>query len=408
MSTPVFACGFECGVSMNTNLHWGLGAGASFSTTTFRSGLRSLRCNVTLATNGFASHTNAASANFNVARVYVYFASLPTLTSDLCLVTDGGSTLGAYFNAVDSKIYAGTSLIALGATGVSVTTGVWYRLDVLVNTNANPQTVDVSVDGTACGQATVAVAAAAKSIWRVGDALAAATFDMFFDDFWASQSLADYPFGGGYIISYIPNADGTHTNNGANDVERTLTGTDINIATTTTYQLVGARPMESASTDFINIKVAITDYVEIAYEDSVESVAPRSVEAIVGYHDASGAGTHNFVVTLRDSGGGTTADIMAAATRNVGATMSWGRAHFTTIPGGGAWTLAAVNALRSRINASDASPDVYIDGLMLEAEYAPVSANPNSEGESGLHAIGRGAVAAHNPAVRLGGWLEYH
>jgi len=107
----------------------------------------------------------------------------------------------------------------------------------------------------------------------------------------------------------------------------------------------------------------------VAYENSVEPVAPRAVDAMGVYHDASGAGSNNFSVTLRDSIGATTADIIPPGIRNVGATISYERAHFTTIPGGGAWTTEAFNALRSRFLVSDASPDPYIDALMLEAEF---------------------------------------
>ena len=371
MATPVFACGFECGIP-TAGQHWAASGQniATFDTGTVRSGLRSGKTSASIAGTSFFRSTvvlfGPGSANIFVCRVYVYFSTLPS--ADTPIVQLVSRLAGAYFKQADSKIYATANGTGLGATGVSVTTGIWYRIDVKVNISANPWTADVQVDDAACGQHTNAEAANTYVQFDVGfTSTAVAT--IYFDDFLLSLTAADYPLGDGYILSYIPNADGTHDIAGANDVERTLTGTDITNATTTAYQLVDDRPMESVSTDFINFKTAALR-VEIAYEDSVEAVAPRSVEAIVGYHDASGAGTHNFSVTLRDSGGGTTADIMAAATRNVGATMSWGRAHFTTIPGGGAWTLAAFNALRSRIAVTDASPDVYIDGLMLEAEYA--------------------------------------
>ena len=399
MATPVFACGFECGGGHLTTV-----GTTSYSTTTVRSGLRSGRINPSAYIGKF-SNSAVTGAAVRVGRVYVYFATLPNaLVHIFGFGTGGNGDFGVYFKSTDNSLYTGNGT-TFSSSGISVTTGQWYLLEYREDNTDN--LLDARVNDVAIPQLSIAIASNPSGItcgWGFGNA----TADLFFDDLLVSSTSADYPLGAGYVLSYIPNADGTHTTNGANDVERTLTGTDIVIATTTAYQLVDDRPLESVETDFINIKVAITDYVEIAYEDSVEPVAPRSVEAIVGYHDAGGAGTHNFVVTLRDNTGGTTADIMAAATRNVGATMSFGRAHFTTIPGGGAWTLGAFNALRSRINASDASPDVYIDGLMLEAEYAPLSSNPNSLGEPGLHAIGRGAVAAHNPAVRLGGWLEYH
>ena len=366
MATPVFACGAECGIA---GPHWTLSGTASFQTSTIRSGARAGRVNPTA---GFAGASSVPSYGGEfVGRVYLRFATLPGV--DTAVVYGGGAANqpGVYFKLSDSSLYAGTTG-GIGASGVAITTGVWYRIDLRADVNQNPHLIDVQVNGSACGQKSDAVAATNFGTIVVGNATSA-TMDMFWDDALASSTIADYPLGAGYILSYIPNADGSHNVAGANDFERTLTGTDITNATTTAYQLIDDRPLESAAGDFINgiAPPNSTDYVEWAYEDSVESVAPRSVEAVIGYHDASGAGTNNFTVTLRDSAGGTTADIMPAATRNVGATMSWGRAHFTTIPGGTAWTLTAFNALRSRFLVSDASPDPYIDGAMLEAEYAP-------------------------------------
>ena len=343
-----------------------------------------------------------------MVRFYVYFATaLPLTTTEIFLWAANGLNTGLYFNSIDSKLYAGSSIIALGATGVTVTTGVQYLIDLMIDISVNPRTIDAKVDGTSVGQATLATAASTATVqFKFAANVTATTFDVFYDDLWLSVTGADYPFGAGYILSYIPNADGTHNVAGANDFERTLTGTDITNATTDAYELVNDRPLESAAGDFISAPAPpnSTDYVEIAYENSAESVAPRSVEAIVGWHDAGGAGTHNFSVTLRDTNGSTTADIMAAATRNNGTSLTSNRAHFATIPGGTAWTLVAFNALVSRFLVSDASPDPYIDGLMLEAEYAPVVQNLLSE--YGKHAIERGATAGINTAVRLGGWLE--
>lgn len=380
MATPVFCCGAECGVN---NVHWGLSGTASFSTGTIRSGLRSLRVNPTAAVGAWFFAPSGVFTRTLVFRFYINFASLPTSDSAIMFANTTESA-GVYFKQSDSKIYAGhtEATPTFGATGVAVTTGVWYRIDVKLISTANPWTIDVQVDGVACGQTTKAVAAADLGSLVLGNQANNETYDAFYEDTLLSVTSGDYPLGDGYVLSYVPNADGDgasanrHNGLAANEVERTLTGTDIVNTTTDAFQLVDDRPLESAAGDWINWKTNGTagDYVELAYENSLENVAPRSVEAIVGYHDAGGSGTHNFSLTLRDSTGGTTADVMPAATRNVGATMSWGRAHFATIPGtASAWTLTAFNALRSRWLVTDASPDAYLDGLMLEAEYPGIA-----------------------------------
>jgi hypothetical protein len=375
MATPVFCCGFECGV-FATGAHWPVTVGSpTFSTTTVRSGLRSARCNaagstVSIRTPGF--RTFGANA-VNVARFALRFATLPNGNTILCRDT-GINDWGLYFQVSDGKLYCRTNGVN-GATGIAIATNTWYVIDFRDTVDATGLliTVEALVDGAALGTASLGSFSGGGIDWQLG-IFAAVTADMFIDDFSASTTSGDYPIGDGYILSYIPNADGSHNVAGANDFEKTLTGTDITNSTTDAWQLVDERPLPTTAVDFINgiAPPNSTDYVEIAYEDSAEPVAPRAVEALVVYHDAGGAGTNNFSVTLRDSNGGTTADILAAATRNVGATISYARAHFATIPGGGAWTLTAFNALRSRFLVSDASPDPYIDALMLEAEYASV------------------------------------
>jgi hypothetical protein len=297
-----------------------------------------------------------------VVRAYVYFATLPT-TDGLVL---GVGLTGLYFKASDSKLYVGESTTLLGASGVAITTGVQYRLEL----KRTATTLDAQVDGTAVGQYSGSFAAETSAI--AGVPLGIHTRDQFTDDILISQTAADYPLGAGYVLSYIPNADGTHNVAGANDFERTLTGTDITNATTTAYQLIDERPLPTTAVDFINgiAPPNSTDYVEWTYEDSVESGDPRTVEAIFVHHDASGAGTNNFTVTLREHAGSTSANIFSGTT-NVGATITYKRAHFATVPGtSDAWTTTKFNALRSRFLVSDASPDPYIDAIMLEAEFA--------------------------------------
>ena len=370
--TPVLCCGFECGIApgVSTTHLFGLNGTSSFSTTTVRTGLRSIRVNPTAGT-GSATINLPSTANVHVRRFAVRFAALPDATTNI------GNPIGAWFNVSDSKIYAGEDNggpVQLGATGVSVTTGQWYVIDVRADISANPWLIDVQVNGVACGQRSSAIAAASFLAADTAGVSKTCTTDAFFDDYIVSFTAADYPIGDGYVLSYIPNEDGTHNIAGASDffggTNAAPKNVDLN-GRTDAYTYVDERPLPTTSVDFVNgvAPPNSTDYVEVAYENSAESIAPQAVEGIVVWHDASGAGTHNFQLTLRDSGGGTTANIIAAGARNVGATITYGRAHFATIPGGGAWTLAAFNALRSRFLVSDASPDVYIDALMLEADY---------------------------------------
>ena len=102
MATPVFCCGFECGI---TGPHWTLGTTSSFNTNAsfVRNGARSLRINPTAGTGNVTCIL--ANQNLLVVRVYVYFATLPNV--DVSLVTGNSTLQGAVFKQADSKIYAG-------------------------------------------------------------------------------------------------------------------------------------------------------------------------------------------------------------------------------------------------------------------------------------------------------------
>src|SRR3990167_7083696 len=163
MTTAVFCCGAECGVSDAAGVTRHLnfrGTAPTFDTTIVRTGLRALNCKATLGSS--YAITPTFSSSVYVGRIYIRFVILPTLT---CTVLEGrgASNVGVYYKASDSKIYAGYGLLNLGATGVAVTTGIWYRLDFRFNVSANPWTIDAQIDGSAVGQSTNAVAAGALS-----------------------------------------------------------------------------------------------------------------------------------------------------------------------------------------------------------------------------------------------------
>src|ERR1041384_814535 len=104
MTTPVFCCGFECGLNGSAGQHWGSFSGSiSFSTSQVRTGVRSLRVNNSSNTSTVRA-VPAANAIL-VARAYVYFTSLPNVDVPILQGTDVRE--GAVFKASDSKIYAG-------------------------------------------------------------------------------------------------------------------------------------------------------------------------------------------------------------------------------------------------------------------------------------------------------------
>ena len=383
-----FCCGFECGLIGTNGEHWSAtNAGTSISTTTVRSGSRSARINPSASTVGLLSTTFVAGRTL-VGRTYIRFASLPSTDYRIITGTTSGShACGILFQQSDSKIYAyNPGVPTLGASGVTIAANTWYRIDYKFVTTANPWTIDVQVDGTACGQVTVAQAAADMLSLTLGDNFANRTADIFFDDHAHSITSGDYPIGEGYVHHFIPTSDGTHNVAGANDFERGTSGTDILNATTTAYQLVDDIPLQSGAigtTDFINMVAPpnATDYVECVFGPapglSVPTTGPRTVEFIAGVASAGGA-ANNMEIRLNDNG--TTGTIYTQTGVTLTTSIIYKRANFADPPSAASvWTATSGNGnfnnARVRFGspaALDAAPDAYFACIMAEAEFSGV------------------------------------
>src|SRR5688572_8215420 len=154
--TPVFCCGFECGQIGTAGQHWGANAGApSISTSTVRSGTRSLRINPTVVAM-MAESLPLSAPGVIVVRAYVRFTTLPTGDCSILRLDTDAVPGGVFFKSSTSELVCGTTTSNLGSTGVSVTTGQWYLVDVRYNNTASPILIDAKVDGASCSQVSLA------------------------------------------------------------------------------------------------------------------------------------------------------------------------------------------------------------------------------------------------------------
>jgi len=362
--TPVFCCGFEEGIATYL-CHWTLES-ATIQSVTKRTGTYALKCNPSNAQHHAYAYFLASSAYF-VSRVYVTFTTLPNAKVPISI---NGLFVGAWFNPADSKIYASDNSGNLGATGVAVAQGGTYRIEVEINLSADPWTIDVSVDGSDCGQKTYAHSASTDNTIYLGNVNVNCTGEWYYDDVIVSQTLADYPIGAGSVLVFVPTSDpaggqvaiATHWHVGTS-------ATTLANGATTCWTYIDDVPLPSGAVNDDSLNNAHDDggasYIEVLLACAAATIAPRGVEAITAAHQV-GTNPCNLTVKLND--GGTLSDIKVWS--NPGATYVYARAHFATAPSGGAWTLAKLQALRARIGYStDVNPDIFCDALMIEAEF---------------------------------------
>lgn len=389
MSALIFSCGAECGVSGShspvtfTNV--------LYSTTTKRTGDRSYQFNPSAASTELRFNIYNGSLSNALARVYVYFSTLPD--HDFLIVgirNTGGVGGAALLKQSDSKIYAWYGDGSFGATGISITTGQWYRIDIRESwPGANPRTTDVQVDGVSCGQNQFNGGATTYTdlilgIGYAGSGVSTWTGNVFIDDITASETFADYPIGAGYVNHFIPTSDGTHNIAGANDFERSATGVDIINSTTTAFQLIDDVPLKSGVVaEYINLVAPpnSSNYVEVIFGPapgiSTPTVAPRHVTALVAYASAT-TGTNNLRLALNDNG--TLSDVLNTTTAP-GTTAVYANKKYQNPPSGlSGWTLSGngnFNNLKMRCFTNDAAPDPWWASAMLEAEFAEIVSVPN-------------------------------
>jgi hypothetical protein len=378
----VHACGFECGQLGAEGQHWVIATGtATISTSTVRSGDRSLRLNPSAAAINISSLISPPT--IHVARFYIYFTTLPSADTQLYRIATatGPPSLGLGFHQSSGELRCsrGSNTFNSTGSGVSVTTGQWYRIDIKIDSTSGAKTCDASVNGSALGQVTGSDTEAPAAI-RICNSTTASG-DWFYDDVIMSQTSGDYPLGAGHVHHFIPVSDGTHNTGAAGNFLTGAAGANITNATTTSYQLIDEVPLDDVTVDtndYINLAgtAPTTEYVEHvigpASGISTPTVGPRGVEIIYGYASQStGVGAH--ILKINDNGTEDTVNSFSGAGQT---TNRYARKHYVDPPtAASAWTVASGNGnfndLRTRFGYStDGNPDQYLTCLMIEAEFS--------------------------------------
>jgi hypothetical protein len=390
MPTTVFACGFECAVNFATNGHWDLSGGGSFSTGTVRTGNRSLRVNPS-GSALFPLHKALTFTTTWVIGCAIRFTTLPAADCDLLVSNEAGFP-GLYYQQSDSTLrpgYNGGSP-TFGADGATITTGVWYWIDLRVVNSANPWTIDLKVTDnagavTTMTQLTRAVAAGGAATFDFGNGNVSATFDMFVDDVVISRTTGDYPLTDSYVNHFVPVSDGTHTFTTTNGVRGTTaapTGGGNIAGSTDSYLWIDGVPMlggAAGNTRLWNQQTASSaQYGECVIGPapgvSTPTVAPYGVDVQFADREASTA-TCNFIAKINDNG--TEANVVARGTVAGVTSDRYASAHFADPPSAASvWNVnndgsnGDFRDLRIRWGySSDATPDVYNRGCMVEAVF---------------------------------------
>jgi len=362
----VLACGFECGTD---EAHWSAGSG-TFTTSSPISGLRSLRCN-SAGGNAFRLSAGTFGVGVVVLRFTIKFTTLPNVDCQLGGILTNNA--GVWFDVSDSKIRSGSSAGMDPFVGYPVVAGSICNVVSIVDTRAANWVLPVYVNGLLVSQFNPAIGAASAPVSVLVGFPSNVTADLLYDDILVSTSLADVPLPSVKVLSFVPNADGTHTATGTTIVKGTVaspTGGGNVAGATDVFNWVDARPIGGGATDntrLVNQQAAgSTLYAEVDFEPTVEANPPVAIDVITVDRQAA-TQSGGFSTKLNDNG---TEDVIITRSDNGVVTDRFVTKHYATMVGGGAWTLARFNALKARFGySSDATPDQYWRGIMIEAAF---------------------------------------
>ena len=358
------------------------GASYSLSSSTKRSGEWSLRINPTATTtavfiqNALGDDGNPLSPNVVNAiifRAYLYFATLPSTT---CRII---GTLDASTNPEVVVTCSSAGLLALDgvSTGITISTGIWYRFEILHDqVGANRI---LRLNGTEIASNMTAGDKSGEIFF--GDTTTSSTYDMFIDDVVIETSTdilnIDWPGEGG-IYGVDLTGDGTY------DTTVAPGGAGVNIPGWEVTDHPDSYLSLNRAYDIGQLALTadtLAPFLEAKISCTKETLASAGVSGTISCVQIS--------LTIRSQGGGNATcnligvtpgtgedDLLSTITPPVVSSINYESFHWLSavMPshlGGGTWTSAAFDAMEVGAHYSPSTDRVRVTQITIQVEAAP-------------------------------------
>lgn len=382
----LWSCGFELN-SLTVGVEITAMAGSpQVLTTAARSGTYGLRVNAAAAENvGFTFAASNQTAPFYF-RSYIQVVALPTGSVDFYRAA---SSTAAKINIrirADGKLELWNieDTLQMGSTSTQVlSTGVWYRLELLVDTTTIASTsAEVRLDGVSIITGTANLATGINRLF-LGQTASDATLDMYFDDVAVNDTTGSFQnswVGSGRIIHLRPNAAGDSTQ-------------WTPLASTNFSQVQEVTP-DDATTYVSDTVLSQTDLYNV--DNSGIGVADTVNVVQVGgrFRNPTADATTNFKFEVEKTTGGTLSQ-SASITPN---TTTWGTntpASTAPIlypitlyqdPDAATWTQTTLDSMQIGVITGT----IGVFGIQLSTIWALVDYTPASNATKTLAAMGVG------------------
>jgi len=344
----------------------------TIDSTTKRTGGYSCRFYKTVAATCYFGKTISGSPTYLVGRIYFYFTTLPAANTFLlkAMTAAGG------YPRIDYVLASQRIAMSVGGVGQQLgpvlSTGQWYRVDFRMYCGGATRTIDWAIDGVDQTQVSTAVAASTFVSLNVGSEIST-TFDFYVDDIVLSATTGDYPIGAGGVKGLSPNAGGasnpgTYIQDNGSVV--------VNDSTNPANVELDDVPFNGA--DYIKqTELNTALYAEVNFADTAETTI-LGAQAFLAYTSATTT-ANDGQTRIRDSNGQET----TVFSGDMSETSAFYKSAIVLTPSGG-WTMAHVNALTGRVGySSDATPNPYWQGLMIQVAYEEGGATQKSVNDAG-------------------------
>jgi len=372
--------GLEHGAaSTNGGGLWNFANNASVVTTDKNTGSYSLYLNSTGATARIQK--SITSTNVVAAQFYIKFpANLPSAACQIFTFETGGTWAELFIDPADGKLY--TSWAGSGNKhATALTTGKWYRIDVLINTSAQPNTFDYRIDGVAATQVSFNNPSQTGTVLTIGNSTAV-NFQAYYDDIGYGNASGDYPLQIVGIELLAPESDDTDNSNyGTNGIEIN-DGTDVDGTNVPGYDRLNSVPLTQTSRYLRQNGTGASENARVNFANTSRA-SIKGVMAVLSYFAAGTNANNGSTRVYRDSSNYTT-----VYSGDMSETSLFYKTAMVTLASNDA---AGVNALQGDIGrSSDGSPVPYWAGLALEVAYGPEA---NASASLTLAAMGHGVTA---------------
>jgi hypothetical protein len=357
--SPVRLTGFEhgavsaAGLGLFSNVN---GAGVTVDNAFARTGSWSLK--IVDPTGASHSARLAVGANIAVVRLYMRLASLPVANVTELLSVDAatGNDLRLGYQASSQRLTIRFGNAAVTVASSTVSAGTWYRIELRFVASTSPRTADWQIDDAAQTSISSAGAGSSVNTLRLGSTVNADVYTVNYDDVLISATSGDYPIGAGTVVGLRPDGMGTSSPTPATS----FSNDDTSPIDVTTPGRLDDNPMTSL-TDYVRQQTAgVSDYVEVTFGDT-STTCVVGVSGLLAYH-AAGTAADNGKTSIFD---GSTERVVFSGDMSMTTPLQYRSA--IVAPASAPWTPSAVNSLKARIGySSDANPNPYWDGLLLE------------------------------------------